>query len=95
MIFGYKPYLETERQSLDKKINEIGGAVSETDRENFIKFYSQLVNIQTLLNNHISGSNIYTFWKRTPIKEFITKEPVYRCLNIFCDWKASLDHTIT
>ncbi|MEK7624369.1 MAG: PilN domain-containing protein [Patescibacteria group bacterium] len=64
MIFGYKPYLETERQSLDKKINEIGGAVSETDRENFIKFYSQLVNIQTLLNNHISGSNIYTFLEK-------------------------------
>ncbi|MEK7574459.1 MAG: hypothetical protein AAB514_02950 [Patescibacteria group bacterium] len=64
MIFGYQPYLETERQSLDKKVAEIGGAISETDRENFIKFYSQLVNIQTLLNNHIKGSNIYTFLEK-------------------------------
>lgn len=59
MLLGYKPYLDSHRQSLDKKINEIGGAISETDRENFVSFYSQLVNLQNLLNNHVKGSNIY------------------------------------
>src|SRR3989338_6144773 len=64
IVFGYQPYLEAQRQSLDKKIAEIGGAISETDRENFIKFYSQLVNLQTLLKNHVKGSNIYTFLEK-------------------------------
>ena len=64
MIWGYQPYLKSERQSFDKKITEIGGAVSETDRANFVNFYSQLVNLQSLLNNHIKGSNIYTFLEK-------------------------------
>lgn len=64
MILGYQPYLETERQSLDKKINEIGGVISEADRENFIKFHSQLVNIRTLLDNHVNGSNVYAFLEK-------------------------------
>lgn len=64
IILGYQPYLKSERQSLDKKINEIGGAISETDRGNFINFYSQLVNLQSLLNKHIKGSNVYAFLEK-------------------------------
>ncbi|MFA5084429.1 MAG: PilN domain-containing protein [Candidatus Paceibacterota bacterium] len=61
MIWGYQPYLNSSRQSLDGKINEIGGTISEADRENFVNFYSQLVNLQSLLGNHVKGSNIYNF----------------------------------
>ncbi len=61
MIWGYQPYLVSQQQSLDKKISEIGGSISETDRENFVNFYSQLVNLQDILNKHIKGSNIYNF----------------------------------
>lgn len=61
MLLGYQPYLASQKQLLDKKINEIGGTVSETDRENFVSFYSQLVNLQSLLNGHVKGSNIYNF----------------------------------
>ena len=64
IILGYQPFLKAEQQSLDKKINEIGGQISQEDRENFIGFYSQLVNLQTLLNNHIKGSNIYNFLEK-------------------------------
>jgi hypothetical protein len=64
IIWGYQPFLKAQEQSLDKKINEIGGQISQQDRENFIKFYSQLVNLQNLLNNHIKGSNIYNFLEK-------------------------------
>lgn len=64
MIWGYQPFLKAEQQSLDKKINEIGGQISKEDRENFIGFYSQLVNLQSLLSSHIKGSNIYDFLEK-------------------------------
>jgi hypothetical protein len=64
IILGYQPYLQNQKQSLDKKINEIGGVISETDRENFINFFSQLANIEGLLNSHIKGSNIYSFLEK-------------------------------
>lgn len=64
MIWGYQPYLRGERQSFDKKISEIGGAISEADRETLINFYSQSANLESLLNNHIKGSNIYLFLER-------------------------------
>lgn len=64
IIWGYQPYLWSQKQSLDKKINEIGGTISEADRENFINFFSQLINIQTLLNTHVKGSNIYSFLEK-------------------------------
>lgn len=61
IIWGYQPYLVSRRQSLDKKISEIGGSISEADRENFVNFYSQLVNLQELLGKHVKGSSIYNF----------------------------------
>ncbi len=61
ILWGYRPYLNSQKQSLDQKVNEIGGTISKTDRENFVNFYSQLVNLQSLLNSHIKGSNIYNF----------------------------------
>jgi len=64
IIWGYQPFLKAEEQSLDKKINEIGGQISQQDRENFINFYSQLVNLQSLLEGHIKGSNIYNFLEK-------------------------------
>ena len=64
IIWGYKPYLKSQRQSLDQKITEIGGAISESDRENFVNFFSQLVNLQALLNSHIKSSNIYSFLEK-------------------------------
>lgn len=64
IIWGYQPFLKSQEQSLDKKINEIGGQISQQDRENFINFYSQLVNLQGLLKNHVKGSNIYNFLEK-------------------------------
>jgi len=64
IIFGYQSYLQSQKNSLDKKINEIGGIISETDRNNFVNFFSQLVNLQGLLENHIKGSNIYSFLEK-------------------------------
>ncbi|MDP3052933.1 MAG: hypothetical protein Q8N22_03220 [bacterium] len=61
ILWGYQPYLNSQKQSLDKKINQIGGTISETDRTNFVNFYSQLVNLQSLLGSHVKGSNIYNF----------------------------------
>ena len=64
IIWGYEPYLRAQRQSLDQKITEIGGAIIEAERENFVNMFSQFVNLQNLLDSHIKGSNIYSFLEK-------------------------------
>lgn len=60
--YGFHSYLDLQQKELDKTIQEeSGGAISETQQENFINFYSQLVNLQYLLNNHLKSSNIFSF----------------------------------
>lgn len=60
VTLGYQPYLRQEHGKLDQEINKIGGVISETDRENFINFYSQSANLQSLLNKHVRGSVIFS-----------------------------------
>lgn len=64
IIWGYQPYLQSQKKSFDQKINETGGVISESDRENFVSVFSQLANLQSLLNTHIKGSNIYSFLEK-------------------------------
>jgi len=64
MIWGYQPYLAKEKVSLNKQIDQIGGTISQADRDNFVNFYSQLINLQGLLENHVSGSSIFDFLER-------------------------------
>lgn len=68
---GYESYLSATDASLDKKIDELAKQVSKGEQQNFISFYSQLINLKKVLNNHEFGSNIYGFLERN------TLPPVY------------------
>lgn len=59
--YGFRSYLDLQQKELDKTIQESGGAINETQQENFINFYSQLINLKYLLNNHLETSNVFSF----------------------------------
>ena len=71
MQFGYGPYLDKKIQNLDAKINELNQSLNQSEVDNFIKFYSQISNLKTLLDKHIFGSNILKFLEANTLKSLV------------------------
>lgn len=61
LIVGYKPYLETQIKKLDDQILKLGAQIPESDQQDVVKFYGQIVNLRTLLNTHVLGSRFLTW----------------------------------
>jgi len=68
MKFGYEPYLDKKIKTLDAEIDKLNQSFTQSQVDNFIKFYSQLSNLKILLNNHIFGSNILKFLEENSLK---------------------------
>ncbi len=64
ILFGYNPFLNQRLASLDEKIQEVGRTIPKEDQENLASFYSQLVNAQGLLRNHVASSKIFNIIER-------------------------------
>jgi len=64
MILRYKPYLNSQVKNLDAKITSLSQAVDEEQQKNLVGLYSQLVNIQGLLNSHPAASKIFDFLEK-------------------------------
>lgn len=56
---GYIPYLNSRISTEEAKIEEFGRSVSDTQKAELIAFYSQLVNAESLLENHIINSKFF------------------------------------
>ena len=56
--FGYMPYLERSIEALDTELKSLEGQVTLDEQEEFLIFYSQLLNLEKLLKNHIRPSGI-------------------------------------
>ena len=65
--FGYANFLNAEAENLDKKIEELSLQVREEDQQNFINFYSQLINLKKVLDRHIFPSNIFNFLEKNTL----------------------------
>lgn len=65
MVFGYGPYLKSKTRSLDQKISVLNQSVDEAQQKQIITFFSQMTNIQTLLSNHKTFSQIFDFIERS------------------------------
>lgn len=55
----YKPHLERKIADLENKIAELEKEIPSQDRAEVIAFYSQLINLKKLLNQHIYPSQIF------------------------------------
>jgi len=62
---GYKSYLNSQIKTIDTKIAGLSQTVGEDEQKNLVNLYSQLVNIQNLLNSHISASKIFAWLEKS------------------------------
>jgi len=50
--FGYASYLDSRSENLDERIQELASRVSQEDQQDLISFYSQIINLRTVLDRH-------------------------------------------
>jgi len=61
LAVGYKPFLSAQIEDQEAAISQLSQTIPKKQQEDFITFYSQLVNLQALLKNHIFVSKIFPF----------------------------------
>lgn len=75
--FGYEGYLNNSLNSLNSTLDSLSLQVSSSDRQAFVNFYSQLTNLQKLLNSHVITSQVF------PMLEGLTDQNVaYNTLDL-------------
>lgn len=65
LAFGYKAYLASSVSKLEAQIAASANTVSAEDEASIGTFYSQLVNLRTVLGTHRSVSRIFALLERT------------------------------
>lgn len=61
LTFGYEPYLQSQLASVKNQVNTLGNSVSANDQSQLIDFYSQIANLQTLLQRHTFSSQFFSW----------------------------------
>lgn len=61
LAFGYKKSLQVQINGIDEDINYLAESVPKEDQDRLLGFYSQLANLQNILNGHVLGSKLFTF----------------------------------
>ncbi|MCX6703030.1 MAG: hypothetical protein NTW60_04180 [Candidatus Wolfebacteria bacterium] len=61
IAFGYQGYLDKQLGGLNAEIKNYSTQADSSDTKSLITFYSQLVNIQSLLQNHPMPSKVFSF----------------------------------
>ena len=64
LIFGYKPYLNSRIAAVQSQIDDLAGSVSVQEQSNLLRFYSQIVNLKTLLGSHVSLARFFPFLEK-------------------------------
>ena len=65
--FGYSAYLTSESKKVDTSIEQLTKQVTSDDKEKFVRFYSQIVNLKKVLGEHAFTYNIFGFLERNTI----------------------------
>ena len=64
LVFGFEPFLSKQIEQKDQEIAQRGAAVSKEDQDKFIQIYSKVINIKSLVDNHIFSSNALLLLER-------------------------------
>lgn len=59
LAFGYRPYLVGEISKLDNQIETFAKTVPPEDQARLVQFYSQIVNLKSLLGKHVVFSPVF------------------------------------
>ncbi|MFH0806239.1 MAG: hypothetical protein V1885_00735 [Candidatus Brennerbacteria bacterium] len=66
---GYSAYLEDRIVEVDAALTALTSEVTSADQEQFVGFYSQIVNLKSVLEWHEYGANIFTFLEKYTLPE--------------------------
>lgn len=64
LSIGYKSYLDSRIGEVDQQLKKLGTSISKEDQEKFLRFYSQLVNFNKLLSNHIVSADLFSILEK-------------------------------
>ncbi len=59
LAFGYKPLLDSRLTGQDAALTDLGKVIPAKQQDEFVRFYSQLVNLQSLLDTHVTASPLF------------------------------------
>jgi len=65
--FGYTAYINGRAEDVDRKIENLASQVTREDQQDFIGFYSQLVNLEKILDRHEFSANIFGFLEKNTL----------------------------
>lgn len=61
LTYGYEPYLNNQLTATQAKVSALTSQISPADQTQLIDFYSQIQNLQTLLQNHVLSTQFFTW----------------------------------
>jgi len=61
LTFGYEPYLQSELSTTQNQVSALDNTISASDQSQLINYYSQIANLQTLLQQHVLSSQFFTW----------------------------------
>jgi len=64
MMFGYKPYLNSQVEELENEISFLNQSIDKTKQEQLISLYSQFANVQKLIDAHGITSGIFDLMEK-------------------------------
>ncbi len=59
LTFGYKPFLESNLLTQDSNIEALSKQIPAGQQDEFVRFYSQLANLDTVLKKHVFSSSLF------------------------------------
>lgn len=62
--YGYESYLARAISEKDTALEGLAKQIPDADREGFIAFYSQLLNLKSVLTNHTTAGGLFTWLER-------------------------------
>ncbi len=61
LTLGYEPYLQSQLTSVKNEVSALGNSISASDQSQLINFYSQIANLQALLQQHVFSSRFFSW----------------------------------
>lgn len=64
LTVGYRPYLDSRIGVVQAEIDALAQSIPVDEQTNFLRFYSQIVNLKTLLDSHIVFARFFPFLEK-------------------------------